>query len=293
MVPVAILCAVIGTVGWGLSNAAAKRLVERFGPVRAIVFRNSLAVILLVCAVLVVGIPDTFTMRMLAFGIALSIAGYFPYISFLTGLRRGKVGIVYPIAEIWVILAALIGILYLGDVFTLGKAYALGFIVLGVIVSTVNFKLLKESDLISPSSGVPHALLSAILWGVIFAFFLYPSEALGGIFFALIVEGMVLLSALTHLMLKRERLIAHPADNDALKSMWPFLIVSSLGAGVGTMFINFGYATGEIALVSAIAGAQIVVAGMFAHFIYGERLTARQYAGALLVIVGIACAAIL
>ncbi len=293
MLSLAAFFAIIGTIGWGLSNASAKRMVERFGPVRAIVFRNFIAVSILAVASLAVGIPDTFTVRMLAFGIALSFIGYFPFIFFLKGLEKGKVGVVYPISAGWVILAALIGILFLGDTLTMLKAASLALIIIGVLVSAVHFTELKKSDLFSMKSGVPYALVSAILWGVVFAFFIYPAEALGGVFFALMVEGVVFITAFLHLIVKRERLIQGVEEKRLLKKSIPFVFVSGIGAGFGTMFINFGYATGEIAIVSAIAGAQIVVAGVFAHFIYGERLSKQQYVGILLVLIGIVCAAII
>ena len=293
MLSLAAFFAIIGTIGWGLSNASAKRMVERFGPVRAIVFRNFIAVSILAVASLAVGIPDTFTVRMLAFGIALSFIGYFPFIFFLKGLEKGKVGVVYPISAGWVILAALIGILFLGDTLTMLKAASLALIIIGVLVSAVHFTELKKSDLFSMKSGVPYALVSAILWGVVFAFFIYPAEALGGVFFALMVEGVVFITAFLHLIVKRERLIQGVEEKRLLKKSIPFVFVSGIGAGFGTMFINFGYATGEIAIVSAIAGAQIVVAGVFAHFIYGERLSKQQYIGILLVLIGIVCAAII
>jgi len=293
MLSIAILYALIGTIGWGLSNAAAKKLVLRFGSVRAIVFRNIIAVAVLISAVLIIGIPERLSFVSLGFGVLLSAVGYFPFLFFLKGLERGKVGIVYSISSGWVIVASTIGFLFLEDAFSFSKIAAFGIIMLGVIFASIDFREIRNSDLFSIQSGAPYALVAALLWGIVFAFFKFPSQALGGVFFALIVEGMVLLSASVHLLLTHKKLIEKNDDIKDLASMPWYVILSGFGAGLGTSFINLGYATGQIALVSAVAASQILIASLFASRFYGERLTVKQYTGVIFVLLGVAVASII
>ena len=284
----AVLYALIGTIGWGLSGGAAKKLIERFGPVRAIVIRNIVATTVLGGLTLFVGIPETITYPMFFFGLFLAISGYFPFILLMTGLGYGKVGVVYPVAEGWVVLAALIGFLFLGDIFSFEKLGALTLIIVGVLLVCIDFDEFRKSDIFSIRSGVPFAAFSAFLWGLIFAFFTIPSVALGGIFFAFMVEGVVLVSAVVHLTLVRREPVLRPRAAD-MKAVWklsPYILCAGVGAAVGTSFINFGYATGEVALVSAIAGGHVVIAALFARAMYKEKLNLRQYMGLTVVFLG-------
>jgi drug/metabolite transporter (DMT)-like permease len=80
---------------------------------------------------------------------------------------------------------------------------------------------------------------------------------------------------------------------DVLRKNFGYVALAGVGAGIGTTFVNLGYATGDIGIVSAIAGAQALIAMIFAHYFYQERLTRLQYGGAGLVLLGIALAAMI
>lgn len=293
MLSLAVLYAVLGTIGWGVSNAAAKKIVEHFGPIRGVVLRNTITVLILLVVYAIMRPPLSFDMSSLVLGLAVALFGYVPYFLFLKGLERGKVGVIYPISDGWVVITAFIGFIFLGDPFSWLKIVVLGIVVFGVLLVSLNFNDFRNSDLFSFKSGGLYAILATLMWGILFAFFATSAAALGAIFFALLVEGMVLLGALAHLLIKREPLMRdRESDMEKIRSTLNFILISGLGAGFGTMFINFGYATGAIAIVSAIAGAQVAAATIFARIAYKEKLTLQQYGGIGCVIAGVVFASL-
>lgn len=285
----AVLAGVITMLASGIGIALTKKPVEELGALQTIVLRNLIAVPVLFIAFLAVGEPVDFSAGSMVVAVLIAILSYFPFMLFMHALKRGKVGVITPVSASRVLVSALFGFAFLGDTFSDVDIAAFTLICFGILSGSVNWSNLRHSDIANSKSGVPHALLAAMLWGVILPLFMFPSMWYGAIFWALVIEFFVLIGGTLHLAVSGIRM--KNLSISKLRVNAPYIVGAACMTSVFTVFTNLGYETGEIGLVTALSGAGVIVAVLASAVFYGERLSIGQYAGATLVVLGIAITA--
>ncbi|MBX9765528.1 DMT family transporter [Patescibacteria group bacterium] len=282
MVLMAVLYGVIAMFAGGISNALLKGVSEGIGAVPTVVLRAGISAVTLLAVVLVIRPEFAFNFGSFVVALLISILGYFPFLFFVKALRMEKVGIVAPIASSWIVVASVIGFLFFNESLSSNKLFVLAVIVAGVILTSIDFKAWGRGRAVFSKNALIFAIAAALLWGVVFPLFQVPAEAFGALIFGLIIETVVFLSAVTHLVITKERMPIFSTIKPHLKAV--------LGAGiltaVYTPVVSLGYLTGNVSIVSALSGSSIVVAVFVAALLYKERLTVLQYAGAALIFLG-------
>lgn len=288
MAEAAILYGLVAMFAQGIANTLLKGATEKLGVLPTVIARSGTSALALWAVFAFVRPEIVFSSELLVFAIAVSVLGYFPFFFFIVGLHKGKVGIITPIASGWIIVAAVVSFFLYGEPFTAGKIFALMFVIGGVILASIDLR--DWSSLHTPSlrSGVPFALLAALIWGVVFPLFKIPSEYFGALFFACLIESMVFLTGFAHRILTRTPL---PPKETVMNNWFPVVAAGVLTA-LFTLSVSLGYLTGEVSIVSALGGASIVISIILAGFVYKERLTRTQYMGAMLVLLGIVLASV-
>lgn len=276
----AVIYSFVGMIAFGVATAVGKTLVLRHGAVVSTVRREFFSILTLVLLVLVVGIPETISWSMVALGVLIAGLSYGGPFFQMYALQKNDVGVVIPITSFRIVVMSAVGVLFLGEALTLVKSATLAFVLLGVLVATINLRALRESELLRWGSGVPAALLASVIWGITMPFFMVPTVVLGAIFYALIIEIVIALLALIHMHVRGERIGAFS------KSILPEMVVG-IGLAIGTTCLNLALATGEITITSAISGASVGVSVFVGAWWYGERLQPRQYIGGVVILCGI------
>ncbi|MBW6461842.1 MAG: EamA family transporter [DPANN group archaeon] len=114
----------------------------------------------------------------------------------MKALSLGKLGIMSPIANSSIIFTVLFSVLLFNESLTSIKLGSILLIVLGVIFISVNFKDLKNYNIFSLANGIPYALISCVLWGLMFTLYKIPVIVIGPILTALIIEiGIFIISS--------------------------------------------------------------------------------------------------
>jgi uncharacterized membrane protein len=104
---------------------------------------------------------------------------------------------------------------------------------------------------------------------------------------------LVFIFAIVQLKLNGETFLPRTKEvRQLLRDDAPYILASGIFGGLGTVFLNLAYQSGEVSVVSAIAGSAVIVAIAGAAIFYRERLTLIQYSGAGLVLLGIVLTAI-
>ncbi|MEK9177405.1 MAG: EamA family transporter [Patescibacteria group bacterium] len=290
MLLAAVIYGIAAMFAGGVSNALLKDSVSRFGPVRSAMLRAAVSSVVLAVAILVIRPSVSWDLGMTVFTVAVSLLGYFPFLFMLEGFRKGKVGVVVPVASGWIVIAALFSAVFFGETYSPGKLAAFVAILGGIIAVSVNPKEWGTLKPFDARTGIPFALAAALLWGVVFPLFKVTAGYFGAVVFAWIIETTVALSALLHLTLRGEPLAPRPR---ALGRSWlPFTVAGVLTA-LYTVAVSEGYQTGEIGIVSALAGSGVVVAVIVAALMHRERLAIPQYLGVGLVLLGTVIASII
>jgi len=183
----AVLYSLVGMIAFGIATAVGKTLVIRHGAVVSTVRREFFSILTLVLLVLIVGIPETISWSMVALGVLIAGLSYGGPFFQMYALQKNDVGVVIPITSFRIVVMSAVGVLFLGEALTLVKSATLAFVLLGVLVATINLRALRESELLHWGSGVPAALLASVIWGITMPFFMVPTVVLGAIFYALII----------------------------------------------------------------------------------------------------------
>ena len=193
----------------------------------------------------------------------------------------GKVGIVAPIVSTEGAIAAVVSVAA-GEPLSVGAGIMLGAIVVGVAVVAAA----GSSDVVEDRSGITHqpiATIYAITAALCFGLSLYATGQIGATLpaaWAVLPARLigVLAVAVPLVLLSRLRLTRAAA---------PLVLAVGLAEVTGFMSFAIG-ATAGIAISAVLASQFAAVAAVAAHFLFGERLSARQAAGAATIVLSVA-----
>jgi drug/metabolite transporter (DMT)-like permease len=193
----------------------------------------------------------------------------------------GKVGIVAPIVSTEGAIAAVVSVAA-GEPLSVAAGVVLGAIVAGVAVVAAA----GSADVVEDRSGIRHqpiATVFAITAALCFGLSLYATGQVGATLpaaWAVVPARLigVLAVAVPLVLLSRLRLTRAAA---------PLVLAVGLAEVTGFMSFAIG-ATAGIAISAVLASQFAAVAAVAAHFLLGERLSARQAAGAATIVVRVA-----
>ena len=276
-----ILFGIIAMLGYGLSNAISQVPSKLIGARKTAFYRNVFISILLFAVLLAFPQDITLSLKYIIITLLISLMGYIPLISFYKALNAGKVGIIAPIASSSVIFTVLFSIIFFGEVLSIEQVISIVLIILGIILISLNFKDLKNSHLFKISSGVPYALLTCFLWGLVFFLFKIPVNILGPILTSFIIEFGIMIYAGIHLLISRT---GFSLSN---KKILGYIFLVAFFGAFGTLFFNLGIKSQNVSIVAALTFANPVVATVYGRLVYKEKLHIQQYFAILLIISGI------
>lgn len=275
-----ILYALLGMTAYGLSDVFVKLLVNRFSRQMIMVARGALMI-----PVLVVLASGSFPVQfswLLLFTIVLSIAGFLPFYFYLSAVKKGHLSIVAPIAKSAIIITVLLSMLMLNEKLTTTQAILIFFIILGVMLLSMNIRALMAMRM-KMHNGVLPALAAALMWGVVYVAWKFPVQAYGPWFSAFMIETGVVAAALA--LVRKE-------DIGALRKMDRKLFGVIAACAAATLLGTIGYmkaiSIAPLSLVMPIVTATPVVSTLVAVTYFKERLSAVQWLGGVLVVGGIA-----
>lgn len=277
---VGTIFAIMSMLGYGLGNAISKAPVEALGSRKTLFYRNILISVVLF-VILIFNLKESqFNSTYILVGLLISLIGYIPIIAFFEAIKRGKVGVISPVASSSLIVTIFLSIIFFKETLTHNQVFAILFIILGIILISVNLKDLKRSNIFSISSGVPFALIACLGWGLVFFLMKFPVSKLGPIFSAFILEsGLVIFSGI-HLKSKGESFKVH-------RKYYKYLFITAIATMFGTLFYNYGINATSVSLVAAISACAPLVVTIYGKVVYKEKLSLQQYSASLVIVIGI------
>lgn len=276
-----IVFGLIAMLGLGLNNAISRVPVRAIGSTKSVFFRNFFISLMLFIVVLIFFSESNFSLDFVLIAFFISFIGYLPLFTFYKALKVADVGVVAPIGNSAVIFTVLFSVIFFQEVLTITQIFSLFLIVLGIILISVNFRNWKSSDLFKFSSGIPFALVSCFLWGLVFFLFKIPVTVLGPILTAFIIEFGIFIFSGIHLKISSES-FALP-EKRILKQLF---LVGLFGA-IGGVAYNIGIKFAEVSIVAALAFSAPLVATIYGKVVYKEQLRAVQYGAIALILAGI------
>lgn len=279
MIAGAILFGLISMFSYGLANTYSLPLAKRHGPARFLLLRG-----IVVCAILLVlAIPNLHYLsnwQAVLAALGIGIFGYLPPLAFTHGIKISRISIVAPIAGTAPFITVLLSVLLLNTHLHGIQWLGIAVIILANIAVSVNFRSLRSSNILKLASGVPYALVAALLWGLVYFLLIYPTRSLGPWVSALLLEFGLVIAATVHLKFKREELqVAKAADK--------LLIFNAVVIALGTLGFTIGVKYFNVGLVAALANSTAVVSIIAATLVHHERLTRMEKVLAAFMIAGV------
>ena len=273
-----IIFGLIAMFGYGLSNAIVQVPVREIGSRKALFYRNIGISILFLPMLFIFSVKLSPLYILIAFAIAL--LGYIPAITFMRALKAGKVGIISPISNSSVIFTILLAVIFFKEKLMLTQLLSIILIIAGIILVSIDFRDLKNSHLFMISSGVPLALITCFLWGIVYFLFKIPVDVLGAVLTSFIIEFGIMIYSGIHLKISK-------INFSLPKKLFPYLLFVAIGGAAGTLFFSLGIEIADVSIVSTLTFANPLVAVLYGKFVYKEKLKLQQYAAILLILAGI------
>jgi len=275
---------VLAMVGFGVMNALSREPARRLGSDETLFWRG---VFMTVLQAVVLALFWHSDISWPGVGLALTIGvfGYLPIFFFYRALAREPVGVVSPIANSASVITILLGVFLLGESFSGLRATGVATAFLGILMLSGNPRSFASVIRKHESSGIPYALATCLLWGVVFFLFRYPVLLIGPVLTSFIVEACIMVIAGIRMRATREPFrFPHGL-------LGTFLAIALFGV-IGALAYNRGLETEAVSLVAAMYMANPLVATATAAIIYRERLSLSRYVALALAVVGVVLVAV-
>ncbi len=276
-----IIFGLIAMIGFGISNGMSQKIVKKEGIVRTAMFRNIFIVILLF-PVLLYFLPFfNISIQFIVIALLIGVIGYVPLVTFYKAIERGKVGVIIPISDSSFLVTILLSVVFFGEILSLANNLSILLIIAGIILLSVDFRDFSGSGLFSMSSGIPVAVLTCFLWGLVFFLLKIPVNVVGPVISSFLLELGVLLGS--GINMKISGISRHLPGRRILSEIF---LIALLGA-TGSLFYNLGISVSDVSVVVALAFSSPFIATLYGKIVYKEKLRIIQYLAIVFILVGI------
>lgn len=219
--------------------------------------------------------------------IVIGLVGLFTgTIVYYEALRMSSRALVGTIASSFPAVTVLVSVIFLGEKVTNYQALAIAIIFIGLVLSSIDLKELKNKNIFS-DKGVLLAFVPMIAWGSWIALIKIPVEKIGwfwpNYFTFLLFPILFLFIKLRGIKIEK------PTVNNAF---WPFIISTAL-VRIAEFSYNFGISKGLVSVVAPIAGANPTLFVLLALIFFKDPITKQKILGIITTLVGVVLLSIL
>lgn len=269
----AIIFSTCSLVGFGLENTISKKCAEKIELLKILVSRYLITSFLSFISIFIFFNKFTFSIKYILIGGLISIFGYAGYYFLIKGFKNGSLSIISTISSTRIFISVIVCHLIFKHIIGNTQIFLILMIFFGVLLATINIKDIKNSLVLNIKSGIPFALLNALIWGIIFPLYSIPSGVLGAFLFSFILELTGLSITIIRSINKKSSVF--PSKKE-LKAEYLLLLLLGITGGLGCIFANLGYATQHIEIVSAIGIAVPVITVPLGRILYKEKVSILQ-----------------
>lgn len=287
---IAILAGLGGMLGWGFSEFATKKSVDKIGTISSLVwahvFGSAILFLFLFLNILFNNTPVVLPqgleewIGLFLFGTLQTIVYYFAY----KGFEKGKVALLSPIFASFSGLVALLSVLVFGEILSAGLIPALGLIFGGVILINLDLEGLKANRIrINGVAGLKEIIIATILatvWTLGWNTFTGNKD---WIMYTTLMFVFMTISAFFIARMHKVNL------KEVVSGAWKFLWLIAAGEVIAYLAITLGYSsTTYTSVVAILSGASSLVTIILARLFLKEKIARMQTIGSFIIIVGIA-----
>ena len=204
------------------------------------------------------------------------------YLAFYKGLEKAQVSLVGPIGAAWGLVVAVLGVLFLKETLNTTQLLALGVILVGIILLSVNIKDLVQSKRINLIVGVNEGIMAMFGWGISLFLLVFPTKDLGWFLPTIVFRFFVLLILAGCMKFSVVQVVPD-------KKKFPLKLLVAIGIfDIGGFFAySFGVTGTQASIVAPISSAFALVSVLLAYLFLKERIDAYKMIGIIAIVGGL------
>lgn len=276
-----VLFGLLVMIGWGVHKLFAKKLINRIGSYSGLIYTNSTIVALVVLYCLITGTFAVPTSNTILLILIISVLGAFGVFFLYKAMEIGKLSIVVPVSHSYSALIVLLAFIFFGERLNALQLTAIILTIIGTLLISFKYSELKKIKLKYASKGVPYAIATTLLWGIVYFLIRLVVDELGPFVTSLYFETIILV------------LLFLPAVFGFMKLKKPdkkaaqLFLFSGIFAGIGAIAYNAGVKYGLVSIVGPLSGASLMVTVILSYFFLKERIELNQKIAVLMIFAAI------
>ena len=161
----ALFFGLITMLSWGVGDFFMKLAADKFGTLRTQFVQFIFSIIISVFLIYTFfPIPEfNWTSGLILLFVPFCILNIGGFLAYIEALRRGPISLVAPISSGYPIITAVLSVIFLKEAITAIQWIAIFIVIIGVILTSFS-TFQKKTSL----SGIPFAIISFLMWGVLF-----------------------------------------------------------------------------------------------------------------------------
>lgn len=279
MFDASLIYGIASMLGFGFSGYFASIAVRREDAVKVASWGSVAGILLLLLFAGFYQSPHAPTSAFLLLLLA-AFAGAVGYLSFLRGIRVGKLSIVSPLASSWSLITVVLSLTFLSQRLTSLQPLGIALVIAGTVLVSFKLKELKRLRFSELEKGVRYGFLTMLMYASQSFIIALIVPTLG---WFLPIFAIVVLNSATYFAVSR-------AVNKTMlpsKSSIPFIVLSGALTTAGFLSYGVGVTYGKAAIVAPLSAAQAFVTVLLALVIVKEKLEAEQGIGVACILAGV------
>lgn len=276
-----LLFALISYVGWGTGDVFGTIASRKIGGYSTTFWAYLFGLIIFSFYVpFARGDLKGYTPQLIFINLGIGILSMIANVALNEGLRVGNPSLVGTIAAAFTGITVVLSILFLHEKVTLIQTYAIILIFAGVILSSLDFKTLRDRKSVL-NRGVIFALIAMVFWGIFFTGTKALSKDVGWFW------PQYFTFALCPLIYVYLKISKQPFVLFTKKGVLKHLLLSASLLRAGDFSFQFALSRGAAAIAAPIAGSFPTLFAVLSFFVFRERLTKQQICGIVVTLLGI------
>jgi drug/metabolite transporter (DMT)-like permease len=204
------------------------------------------------------------------------------YLAFYKGLEKAQVSLVGPIGAAWGLVVAVLGIVFLKETLNTVQLIAIGVILMGIILLSVNINDFVKSKKINLLAGVNEGIVAMFGWGISLFLLIFPTKDLGWFLPTIIFRFFVLVILVGYMKYLAVQMVPD-------KKKFPSKLLLAIGVfDIGGFFAySLGVTGTQASIVAPISSAFALVSVLLACLFLKEKIDTSKIVGIIAIVGGL------
>lgn len=272
-------------LGYGISDFFAKKTIDKIGSLKTLLYSQIIGAAFISLYLIRDSSLPSFSIPNIIYILLFGIFNAAGYLALYRAFEVGKISIVSPISSSFVILAAIVSFLFFGESFSTLKTISLGLVIVGIILTAIDLKDLRDGvDISDLSKGVPEAMVVFLVFGLYAPLWDRFIEGPGWVVWAILVKIILSFTLISYATLVRKQSLSF--KQSSLIYWLVFIALFEAMASFGNSWA-FNASINTTSIIVAITSTYPLVTALLAFTLLKERLALNQYIGIGIIISGL------